>query len=431
MAAAKLGFKAILIATLIAMVGLPAMGQTRTPLAKKSVRGRPNPIPKAKAVAKDPIGADAITLKDGKTLLGQVYDPSPRGGLIVIVRRAWAETHLPEWAAKWAKLERDANAGADTQRLERLTAWRRDRVATPGTEDRITRWLDRVLARPAGMAEPSVLMAARLTRGEVKTLQRRGTIAARTLRLGWTLGLNDVETMPLDELKDVLEGRGLLATGTTPIALDTLLPLSLESESQWLLRRAATEVNNDDGLRFIRFGNSVMPEPAPGRQADPGNAASLLNSTLQDLLGGEQADPLPPRLNEVAAKGKVGAMVTRLELASDMASVTVESTLYVRNSQGAWTRGPSRSGTVRTDQAATPGEVQEVADDPQVKSAFNLVDSLGFGLVSDDMKRKSLAIGATTKRALSLVRSALARDLGDLALPLNPPSTKAAAAKQP
>jgi hypothetical protein len=242
----NLGVRMVLVSSLIVGFGAVGVAQTRSSTSKK-------PAAKVKAAPHDPFGADAITLKDGKILLGQIYDPSPRGGLIVIVRRAWAEANLPEWAAKWTKLERDASGGAVAQRRERIAAWRRDRPGPAGPDDKITPWLDAELARPAGPAEPSMLMVARLSRGEVKTIQRRGKAAARLLRLGWTLDLKDAETRPIAELKDAVEGRGLLASGDTPVSLDALLPPYAEADSVWQLRRAATEVTFDQGSRFIRF----------------------------------------------------------------------------------------------------------------------------------------------------------------------------------
>jgi hypothetical protein len=126
-------------------------------------------------------------------------------------------------------------------------------------------------------------------------------------------------------------------------------------------------------------------------------------------------------LRDVAARGRVGALVTRLDLAPDFSSVTVESALFVRGPNGVWTCGPWRSGTLRSGDAA-PGAAQALADDPQVKAAFQIVDSIGFGGVSEEMKQKSLAIGATTKRALGMVRAALSRDLESLALSLQDPA---------
>jgi hypothetical protein len=227
--------------------------------------------------------------------------------------------------------------------------------------------------------------------------------------------------MSLDDLKDAIAGRGMSVNGEEPIALDTLLPSPIENETQWMIRRAATEALNDEGLRFVRFGNSLMPEPAPGQAPDPNAAAAVLNDTIKDLLGASPSDPLASRLRDVAARGRVGALVTRLDLAPDLGSVTVESALFVRGPNGVWTRGPWRSGTLRSGDVA-PGAAEALADDPQVKAAFQVVDSIGFGGISEEMKRKSLAIGATTKRALGMVRSALSHDLEGLALSLKDPA---------
>lgn len=392
-------------------------GQARKPA--------PRPAPKKEA-PKDPTGADAIVLRDGKTLLGQIYEPSPKGTYLVLVRRAWADANLPTWSEKWKSGEKEAAEAAAKQRRERLAIWRRDRLVPPGAanaEDRITRWLDAELSRPPGPGEPSTLMLVRLGRSDAKRVDRRGMSAARALRMGWLLGFKDVETTPLDELKNAISARGMSTTGTAPIPLDSLLPPASETEDQWLLRRAATEAIHDDGLRFLRYGNVMLAEPVPGQPIDPAQAATALQDALRDVLGTTAVDPLPGRLQSVSAKGKVGTLVTRLELAPDLGSVTVESALYVRTASGGWTKGPWRAGTIRVGDVA-PGAAEAVADDPQVKAAFGMVDSIAPGMVTPEMKRKGLDVGATTKRALGLARSALSRDLSALALPLDPPAEK-------
>ncbi len=75
--------------------------------------------------------ADAVTLRDGSVVLGQVVEPSPRGMLTVLVRRAWAEAKLPGRAARWEEAEAPTLRRARTARRERLAAWKRDRAAAP------------------------------------------------------------------------------------------------------------------------------------------------------------------------------------------------------------------------------------------------------------------------------------------------------------
>ena len=70
-------------------------------------------------------------------------------------------------------------------------------------------WIDRELARTAGGAPPkSYLIPVRLSRSEVRGLDRRPAGTERMLRLAWLCKLPDPESMPLDELRDALEGRG-------------------------------------------------------------------------------------------------------------------------------------------------------------------------------------------------------------------------------
>ncbi len=386
------GIVGFVAAGLILTMGPPS---ARAQTTKKAA---PKPAPRKEA-ARDLTGSDALTLRDGKTLLGQIYDPSPRGTYLVIVRRAWAEANLPVWLGKWTSGEKAAVEAAERQRRERLALWRRDRLVPPGPApagDRITRWLDEELARPAGKAEPSTLVWVKLGRGDAKKVDRRGMAAARALRYGWLLGFNDPETMPLDELKDATSARGMPTTGTEPIALDALLPPASESDDQWALRRAATEAIHDDGLRFIRYGNVMLPEPVPGQPIDPKEAAGVVQDTLREVLGGAAVDPLAPKLQSVAATGHAGALVTRLEIAPDFGSVTVESSLFVRSANG-WTRGAWRAGTIRTGDVA-PGAAEAIADDPQVKSAFGLIDSIAPGMVTPQMKTKGLDVGGGPSR---------------------------------
>src|SRR3954454_23439784 len=75
--------------------------------------------------------ADAVTLRDGKVVLGQVVEPAPRGKFLVIVRRAWAEKNLPEKFKVWEAAEATSVKKAKAERIARLEAWKRDRQGEP------------------------------------------------------------------------------------------------------------------------------------------------------------------------------------------------------------------------------------------------------------------------------------------------------------
>jgi hypothetical protein len=371
--------------------------------------------------AKPETAADAVTLRDGTVVLGQVVEPSPRGKVMAYVRRAWAEGEIPERVKRWDEAEKSGLRRAARLRRERLDAWRRERVKDQdqdkqqGGEDRIARWLDEEIARlDHADPPPAELMVVTLDRGEVKSMARRPKASARMLRQGWLSGFRDVETMPLNDLKSALEDRGFAVGGTEPVALDRMLPILAETEEIWLTRRAATEVLNDSGVRFIQVQDVLLPEPLAGQPLNMAGALAMV-SGLSPLLEGKPADPLATQLRTVSDRGRVGAVVTRQEMSPALDSVRITLVLWVRNG-ARWSPAGSRTASVRTD-ALKPGDGDDLAQDPQVGAVFRVFESIGFGF-SPEVKQASLNIGAATRKALGMARAAFNDRLAALALPL-------------
>ena len=303
--------------------------------------------------------ADAVTLRDGQVILGQMIEPDRRGGpMLMVVRRSWAEADLPDRYEGWRKLEAPIVRRAEAQRKARLDAWRRDRPRDVARDDRITAWLDAMASRPEGAGDESRLTVVRLNRGEVKSIDRKPVAVGRLLRLGWTIGLAEVETMPLERVKRAVEDRGFAPGLDTPVSLDGLLPVPIESDDRWMLRRAATEIAHDGGNRFLHYQGALMPEPAPG---EPPQAAAVITSAVEAIKGildeAPAVDPLAARLRDLGAKGRTGAVVTALEMAPDFASVAVRVTVWVRvGGPDRWVAASVRTGTARPgDLAANAG----------------------------------------------------------------------------
>jgi hypothetical protein len=395
-----------------------ALAQPGGSSTKKTRAKRTSPRKSAKAALRPKAGieektvADRIVLRDGKELLGQIDVSSTDATLAVVARRELVRSALPDWIGKWEDAEKSSTVGAELERRERLMVWRQERPAEGVPQDRITAWLDHELTKPPGRVTPSTLMAIRLTRDEVKAMERRSEVAAHMLRCAWLLGLANPETANPAGLNDLIAGRGMSIDSDEPIAVDGLLPLAAEPFDRWLLRRAATEALYDDGLRFIAFGNTVLWEPLPGQPLDRGAGMALVEGTIRDVLGVGGANALPLRFREVAARGRVGIIVTRIEVAGDFASASAESTLFCRNKNG-WQRALWRSQNLEVG-AVPPIVVSMVAADPQVKAVMNLIDSIGAGFVSPDMKERGLAVGATVGGAVVLARTALVRSLAGL-----------------
>ncbi len=380
-------------------------------------------------VASRETAADRITLRDGSVVRGLVTaaNKGPRASVEFVVRRASAEKmhnhHLRQWDRSTAATARQALK----QRRERLEAWVRDRASSAGPDDRIVQWINQELARSAahGEPEPSVLLRVRLPANDVRGIERRPAPVERLLRLAWLCGLPDPESMPLDELKDALEGRGFAVDAkvqTPPAALDRLLPPTPEPDNTWLARRAATELAVDTGLRFIRFQDTVMPDSGAGQPLGEMGLSTAV-SELKRLLDpdqGQQRDPLVEKLRGVAARGRVGALVTRLAIEPDFSSVTVEATLWIRGGQQ-WAAFGSRIATVRPDDLGQEAG-KNLEADPQVQGAFRIAELLGLGAIPPEVKARSLRMGAATEKALGMARSAVNQDLDSLALPVLEPA---------
>ena len=221
--------------------------------------------------------------------------------------------------------------------------------------------------------------------------------------------------MEVDTLKSVLEDRGYDPSSRIATSIDGLLPPQPETEAAWLIRRAATEVSFDSGLKFIRYEGVVLPEPEPGQ---PPASGLLALSAIKDLLPENPTDPLQARLAEVERRGRSGALVTRLQMQPDFSSVEAEMVLLVRQSRGRWLISGSRSARVRPEELG-PLDVNGLADDPQVALALRIVEAIGLGEVSPDLKRRARTLGAAAQRALGRVRTAAQADLTGLALPIS------------
>ncbi len=388
------------------LLGLAVWSTTQTGKA-------PNPAPST--------AADTITLRDGSVVLGQVLDAADRRGPIsILVRRDWAAAHVPERLAAWTRAEAPQIHAAEAQRKQRLEAWKRDRQLANQPDDRILAWVEAELARlqrPDRTVE-TPLLVVHLPRTSIRALTRKPFASQRMLRLGWLSNFPEVETMPLANLAQALEGRGFDPKSTEPVAVDALLPTPLETDGHWALRRAATELVNDSGGRLIRYQDLLLPEPAAGEAPPAGVALAGAISTLKNVLGDSPpTDPLPAKLAELGKTGKTGVVVTRLALGEDLAGVTIETTLWVRPQGSSWLPARTWTTTGRSnDQAAGAG--QALADDPQIKAAFGLIDAIGLGEVTPELKQRALGMGAATAQALGKARGDLDRVLSELAIPL-------------
>lgn len=372
------------------------------------------------AAADGPKAADAVTLRDRKAVvLGVVAEQSPRG-LKLEVRRDWARAHVPDWLKRWEQTEKVTVSRAQSQRRERLNAWKRDRSAAPAAGDVVVAWIDRELGRlkPGAPTDDSPLISVRLAAGEASKVVKGPKGSEGVLRQAWRLKFDDPETMSVADLKEAIAGRGIDVDRGGPVSVDDLLPLSAESDAVWLVRRAATEVAQEPALRYIRHQGLLLPDIAQG-EAPVGIPALQALPALSALLTGEApSDPLPGELRKVAGRGRVGTLVTALDVATDFSQVQVTSTLWVRQGVDRW--GPAGSNVVKVrPEDLGPNAGKGLADDPQVAGAFKVVEGLTLTEIPREFKTRALGIGAATATALGQSRGQTEAELARLGLPVN------------
>lgn len=367
------------------------------------------------AVGGDQLVSDVITLRDGRVLLGQVAEAPPRVPLTVIVRRDWVEANLPDLRKKWQAVEAPKVRQARRERLQRLELWAKERVQANGA-DPVRAWVDQQrerLRQPFSERE-SPLMRVVVARGETRSTRPAPDNARRMLRQAWAHAIDGPESRTIDDMTRALREANVARVGEDDVGLEGLLPEPVETEGQWRSRRAATELVFDPGARFVRYESLLVPE---GQEVGPEAAQKALGDLLGGLLGDPpQAanDPLAERLREVAAQGRVGALVTRLDGGPETA---VEISLWVRDPRGNWSAALVRRASARADQVP-PNAGDPLANDPQVQGAFAALEALGLGKLGEDAKRLSLRSGAAVEKALDAARTALRDDLKALVLPV-------------
>jgi len=387
------------------------------------------PGPARQAAGTTP-AADVVLLRDGTTLIGQVAGTDRRGALVVVLRRAWAERNVPRRVEGWNRTEAAEVMAARLQRRARLVQWRKERAPDPSRDGPLLPWIDREIERTSDTRPPrTVLRRVEIAGGDLRSVTRRDPETARLLRLGWLEGLDDVEAMTVDTLRTLLTARDGLAPGN-PAPLGALLPPATESDDEWRWRRGATEAVHEAGLRFVRFRQFILPENGPGpdllAQAD---TTELLDSpaaqeAYRSILRVGPVDPVRARLDAAGARGRVGAIVSKVEFLPDRKGAESESSLWIRQSGGDWKAVLSRRSTVRDDE---PAGTAPAAVNVPIRTAVAVLELFAAAAPLPEQSRRRQAEAVAVQRAVGQSRAALDLDLLLLVLPVTAPDQRSGA----
>jgi hypothetical protein len=359
---------------------------------------------------------------DGTDILGQVLEPTARGGFLMLVRRDWARSKAPNWLRAWERVETPRVRLARRERKARLIAWQADRAGAGGGSP-VDSWIPREIARLSTLNPPrTVLTAAEFSRSDVRKVDRRDEPTARMLRLGWLAGLGGVESMSANDLRDALAFRGLLRP-ERPAFVDSLLPLYPEPEDRWRMRRAATEVAFESDLRFVQFRQFFLPETGPGSDASPRTTSELIDSPVgRDAFGAINAvtpfDAVQLRLDDLADRGRTGAVMTRLEFNVDSDQAEAETVFWVRRASGQWTTAFTQKASARTDEPDDVVRATPDAESTPIRTTVMILETVAGAASAPAVSERRQNVAAAAQRAMGRARAALNRDLAPFVLPV-------------
>ena len=268
--------------------------------------------------------------------------------------------------------------------------------------DRIVSWIDQELARlTAGGAPKAVDLdwrAAPSQRGPRIGPTAGGNAAAVAARLALQPSRSRIDAARRAEGRTrVARYSAEARRGATPPSLtDCCRRLWSQSQSGW--PGAATELAVDPDLRFLRFQDTVMPEPAAGQpRADWASRRRCQSSSAcSTRIKVSGLIPLTEKLNAVAARGRIGAVVTRLEIQPDMSTSSSNPASGSETVIGGSPFG-SRAATVRPEDLGQDAGKRS-RQIPRFKARSRIVESLGLGAIPADLKQRSCASARRRRR---------------------------------
>lgn len=372
----------------------------------------------AKPVPAADLAVDQVTVKGGPRLLGALLGREADGTIAFAVGRDWlAKTH-PDYFAQELKRETAEARAAFVELRDRIADWRKTTADDKELEFFLSREAERIdkelAAIDAGKRQEGApflvidIPPAKAERLNVQQPKRKGVAQA-----AWREGLADVETRSVASLMQELKTKKIDPDDDPDLLLD-LLPPRRQNESEWAARRAIVEYRFKKPLDFQGLGDLVV---RTGEGAGPVDAGGALAEALKALQGGGLGDLLDPpaggskkapanggggekwlasATKTADLEGASGFRVTRVDQDLAARRVEVETRFVARLPDGSWKTVWQRT---ETGDAAKPrpDAEQQIMQDPQVRRALELIESLGLG--AGEQVKLAVRFGAAVQEA--------------------------------
>jgi hypothetical protein len=389
------------------------LAQSTTGAARRSGSSR-----SAAMAAGSRLAVDVIKLKSGKTLRGAIAHSEPDGSLILAVSREWLRKADPKLLTSVEADEARTRLAALEQLKERIKA----ELAKVPEESGVASFLrseakriEKLLAAEPATTERPQFVWIELTKKKIAKIAPASADRKQVAGWSWYERLANVETRDAEDLERELRRKRIDPSQAVPDLSDRL-PLRVQDEREWSARMALVTDALGKPLEFQGTGDLLV---RADRSKNAGDIAPLIakmfggqvDSLLKDLLSEGRpaaASSKPPPPNawlepaiKEAERDKARAFrATRLDFSLERRQATVNSAFVVQLAGGKWETLWSDQRTEDGAQARPEMEAG-IATDPQVKSALNLLKSLGVN--GDDQVGSAIRFGAATMAAQKAV----------------------------
>jgi len=385
------------------------------------VAAAPSLAPAAKPTPAADLVVDQVTIKAGPKLLGALLGRESDGTVAFAVNRTWLKKSHAQYFAEELKREEAETRAAFVELRDRIADWRKDAADEKELEfflsreaERIEKELAAIDANKREEDAPFVVIdipPAKIERLNVQQPKRKGVAQS-----AWREGLADVETRSTASLVQELKTKKIEPDDDPDVLLD-LLPPRRQNEAEWAARRAIVEYRFKKPLDFQGMGDVVV---RTGEGAKPADAAGLFAELLKSLQGNALSDLLDPPVGaggggkkatanngggekwlasatKIAnSEGLAGFRVTRVDQDLAAKRVDVDARFVARLPDGSWKSIWQRTETGDASKPRPDAEKQ-ILEDPQVRSALELVQSLGLG--GAEQVKLAVRFGAAVQEA--------------------------------
>ena len=370
-------------------------------------------------------GVDRLSSSRGPDLLGAVLRKTPRGDVVMAVRREWLQ------GSDAARLKRmdEARAASSTRiwrrLIERIDAWKTALkpddpllVSLSLERTRVVNQLKAVEASGRVPATRFVLISVPAT--DVSSLTIQVPAHKQIALVAWVEELDDVETRSARDLAAELAKMGIDPATASAESLWRDVPAVEDDKPTWLVRRALKTIQLVEPLHFQGTGGLLVAVNGkkPGRGLDQPIDSKVIGDLLGQVLGGNLGgnlgklldqlggrpggakpggvglDPLLPAVRRAESAGRDAFRVTRFRHDVAGRRTMVQSEFLVQLDRGEWAVVWQASETIMV--RARPEARKRIERDPRVQGLLKLVKGLGLD-GGDQAIETALQFGAATQ----------------------------------